>query len=509
MKTSDDLFQLIKSLSAPEKRYFKLQASLYAREKKYLMLFDAIDAQEHYDEDAIKERFRNERFVRQFNVVKKYLFDQILKSLRANNIEASVPARIGEIMQSVAILFDRGLRDQARKMYEKGAELARRHERFAMLLEISPWIEVLYPDCNETEDGIESMYGEIFANIDRVTNLARFELAERRMSIPLFSGHIRTQRDLDALDDAAAMVADLKPASVRARMSFALCMASYHFARAEYEQALEQMSVRSEIFESNPHLIDERPFEYIGCINNQLTLLRRLGRRDEFVAMFERLHCVGSALLERLHLYGPRSRASIFSTIAILHLLMLLDEKNLEAYPAVLQEVEKGLREHERNLRDHIKLRMFNNLTLAYVDLGDFGRALHYNNRVLASPEAPRGASTYYHARLIHLVLHFELGNVELLEYLIKSTYRYFRSRNIIHKFERIVLDFFRKLPRLHDRGDLDEAFAALYAALEPLQYDPLERDAFRSFGYLTWLRSKMRGGEGMGVPNAEASNQA
>lgn len=72
IRHSDDLFQLIRSLSKSEKRHFKLSVSPYGGEKKYLLLFDAIDAQKDYDETELRERFRDEKFIRQFNVAKRF-----------------------------------------------------------------------------------------------------------------------------------------------------------------------------------------------------------------------------------------------------------------------------------------------------------------------------------------------------------------------------------------------------------------------------------------------------
>jgi len=43
MKPSTELFDLIKSLSKSEKRFFKLSSSLQTGDKNYLKIFDAID----------------------------------------------------------------------------------------------------------------------------------------------------------------------------------------------------------------------------------------------------------------------------------------------------------------------------------------------------------------------------------------------------------------------------------------------------------------------------------
>ena len=54
-KNSDQLFQLIQSLSKGEKRHFKLFATRHkgGENAKFLKLFDMINAQKEYSEDKI------------------------------------------------------------------------------------------------------------------------------------------------------------------------------------------------------------------------------------------------------------------------------------------------------------------------------------------------------------------------------------------------------------------------------------------------------------------------
>ena len=59
-KNSDPVFQLIKSLTKAEKRYFKLFATRQksAEDAKFIKLFDLIDKQKDYDEGKILEKER-------------------------------------------------------------------------------------------------------------------------------------------------------------------------------------------------------------------------------------------------------------------------------------------------------------------------------------------------------------------------------------------------------------------------------------------------------------------
>lgn len=503
MRASDELFQLIKSLSPSEKRYFKLQASFYGSEKKYLLLFDAIDAQAQYDEDALREQFKGEKFIRQLNVAKRYLYEQILKSLRINHTDASARAQILELMRNVEILYEKGLKGQALKMYEKAERMATRYEKLPLLLDMSEWRAQLNPGCFNSEEEIDATFGTIFTTLERYRNMVHFMCAHEKTSIGVVSGHPRTEADRERLEHGAAMLAEEEPGSFRATLFRNWGYATYHFGRTEYRKALEFLTRQVELFEAHPGMIDEEPLIYISMLNNQLLLLRRLSDREELHVVLAKLRVVGRDLIDRARLMSPRVRANVFRTIYLNQLFVIMSENArgesaaLEHYLPLLREIEEGLATHGPYLRDDLILKFYSNLTLAYFDLKDYNRALHFNNMVLALPEAPRGLQTYYHARIIHLIIHFELGNNELLEYLIRSTYRYFRSRNIIYRLESVVLDFFRRLPRLSGREELRDAFIDLRQALVVLQDDPLESEGFRTFGYIPWLDRKIREMEG------------
>ena len=87
MKKTDDLFQLIKSLSKSEKGYFKKFSYLYTieGEKNYIKLFDAIEKQKEYDEKKLLKIFNEEEFIKQFPRVNSSIFMlkfQLIKYIR-------------------------------------------------------------------------------------------------------------------------------------------------------------------------------------------------------------------------------------------------------------------------------------------------------------------------------------------------------------------------------------------------------------------------------------------
>lgn len=492
MTPKDDLFRLIKSLTRSEKRYVKLFASLYGGQKKYLALFDAIDAQSTYDEGALRERFKNERFTAQLTAAKRYLYDQILRSLRACHEKTDARARIRRLIQNMEILYHKGLRDQARAMFDSALQLAIEREDFVSWIEAISWMESMQPTLVADDDGIKFVHDTFIDAFTRYRNLVDIGVAARQIALPLRGGQPRSLEDLEELDRAIDRIpaVDL---SVRASIARCTAMATYHFARNEYPQALTHIDRELALFENNPALIDADPRAYIWAINNKLVLLKRAGDFKTFDTVLEATKVRSQKLLVGRGLWTHRLRAEFFAVITLNRANYSLALQLTDKYPDLANEIRRELGEHQRYLRRHVQMKFHMDLTLMYFALGDYRAALEMNNRITSDIRPDQGWETFHQARLMSLVIHYELGNIELLENLIVSTCRFFRSRKIMHAFESIVLDFFRRLVRLKaGRENLLRLFIETRERLNPLQNDPLEANAFRYFQYIGWMDGKI-----------------
>ena len=128
------LFNLIKSLSGSEKRYFKLYATGNRADKnsKYLLLFDAIDLQETFDDEALKQEVYQGAPIRsrKYSELKAYLYDLILKALQGYDEKTSVDFKIKGMLQNVRVLYKRSFYDDCKDLLPKIKKLAYKHESF-------------------------------------------------------------------------------------------------------------------------------------------------------------------------------------------------------------------------------------------------------------------------------------------------------------------------------------------------------------------------------------------
>ncbi|HET7153503.1 MAG TPA: hypothetical protein VFJ29_07025, partial [Candidatus Kapabacteria bacterium] len=129
MKKSDGLFDLIHSLTPSEKRHFKLSSNLQKKEnKKYLLLFTALEKLPMYDEKRLRETLKGQSFLKELHVIKAYLFESILKSLRTQRGNDIPVLNIYQLIEDNQILSQRGLRELGEKKLEKAEKLAKKQE---------------------------------------------------------------------------------------------------------------------------------------------------------------------------------------------------------------------------------------------------------------------------------------------------------------------------------------------------------------------------------------------
>jgi hypothetical protein len=105
-------------------------------------------------------------------------------------------------------------------------------------------------------------------------------------------------------------------------------------------------------------------------------------------------------------------------------------------------------------------------------------------------------AAPYSLFRLLHLLVHYELGNLDYLGYEVRSVERQLRTRKWLFRSEQVLLHFFKKSAKGGRTGDL---LPALHAQLAELGQDAYEKQLLGSFPFAAWAAAK-----GQKVPFAQ-----
>jgi hypothetical protein len=136
-RSSDILFQLIKSLEKAEKRHFKLyiNRSSAKEDLKIVRLFDALDKQNEYDEKSLLKKLAGTE-KRQLYNLKTHLYKQIMASLRLLKSTDSLDLQLNEQFDYAHILYKKGLFSQSLKILDRAKEVARTHQKFYYLAQV-------------------------------------------------------------------------------------------------------------------------------------------------------------------------------------------------------------------------------------------------------------------------------------------------------------------------------------------------------------------------------------
>ncbi|MFN7015307.1 MAG: hypothetical protein ACK4ON_13660, partial [Bacteroidia bacterium] len=163
MKTSSAfLWQLIRSMTANEKLFFKRNFALngYGTKPLYLKLFDAIAAQKKYDEVAILKKFSPELTKKNIAFQKHYLQQQVSEALVQYANRKNANHDIYKQILLIRVYRKKGLLEEAHALWKKAVVKARTTESFAMLNLLKTEFEkmILFDSLHTSYDDLHTIF---------------------------------------------------------------------------------------------------------------------------------------------------------------------------------------------------------------------------------------------------------------------------------------------------------------------------------------------------------------
>ena len=95
-------------------------------------------------------------------------------------------------------------------------------------------------------------------------------------------------------------------------------------------------------------------------------------------------------------------------------------------------------------------------------------------------------------SKLIYLIVHFELDNDDLLQYIYKSTVRFINTQKNQYKFETVFLNNFKKIAISKKESKQKESYQTFKDELITVFKDKYEKNALEFFNFYAWLDSKI-----------------
>lgn len=275
-KSTDSLFQLIKSLEKSEKRNFKLYVKRNSAtvDLKIIHLFDALDKMSDYDEEVLLEKNKSIK-KQQLSNIKAHLYRQVLSSLRLLNNQ-DIYIQLHEQMDHARILYNKGLYLQSLRILDRMKENARAHNQLTFLLQVlffEKKIEALHI-TRSMEDRADRLTQEVNDVNNRLLMISQLSnLSLRLYSWYIRNGHARNEKDEIAVrqffeDHISFDINDVNGFYESLYLYQSYCW--YAFIRQDFLLYYRYAQKWVDLFEKEPYMVEIETAHYIKGMHNLL-----------------------------------------------------------------------------------------------------------------------------------------------------------------------------------------------------------------------------------------------
>ena len=415
---TNNLFELVQSMSASEKRYFKRH---YSSEKNLTTdLFDFINGMETYNEAAVKNHFDQTKLAKNLKVYKVQLTDLLLKSLVSYYAKKSVKSRLRQGLEEIDILLEKQLYSVALSKCKKIKDLALNKQELEYLIPIMDQeIKLLNFFKGDPEKDKQVQVNGILAVNEEIKNLyelkeLNYQLSDQNNKIGPEGLKINTR---EAAEKLLATRLQHNDASDSFHFQFyknssRAILYKMIFKDPEKEFYYKKRNV--DLFEEHSTLIENNGSTYFAALYNYLVCCRAQKKYAELDAGLIKIKKVvadhpalgRNALyihyLETKHLYESGNYSIIRSDIE----------------PVVLSHIKKYRQENE-----HLSVLCFIYFSLTNLILKDYHQVHFYLRRLF---DRSKGLNNNY-LRLfdtIELMSHLETEDYDVASLLISTLKR-------------------------------------------------------------------------------------
>jgi len=273
-RSTDALFQLVKSLEKAEKRNFKLfiKRKSAGEDLKIILLFDALDKMTSYDEAQLLKNKSIKK--QQLSNMKAQLYRQILSSLRSIKDEENIDMLLHEQMDYARILFNKGLYYQSLKVLDRMKEMSKENNQLTYLQQVlffEKKIEGLFitRSMQDRADQLANEADEVNSGLSIANKLSNLSL--RLYSWYITNGHARNTKDEKAIEAFLEnnLTDDAKNAKgFYERLYLYQSYCWYAFIRQDFLQYYRYTQKWVDLFTEQPKMINVETAHYIKGMHN-------------------------------------------------------------------------------------------------------------------------------------------------------------------------------------------------------------------------------------------------
>lgn len=494
---TDDLLQLVLSLTRAEKRHFRLfvRRNQSSEDILFLQLFDFLDRHKEYDEADILRKIPAIK-KSQLSNLKAHLYKQLLTSLRLLHKNNNEDIQIRELADYARVLYNKGLYRQSLEALDKAKERALEAKFSTLALEIVEFEKMIEGQyiTRSIEGRAEELTGQAL-HLNTVVNQTHLfsNLALQLYGLYLKVGYVRNKKDFYYVKEFfKARLPDIPYTKLEfwGKVYYCQSYVWYYHVSQEFALCYKYAQRWVDLFKSSPEMIKANPPLYLKALHNLLNALFNILHYPKFIQTLDELE----QFANEGYLEEDRNIEGLFVLYKYIHTIKkhYLEGTFTEGL-ALAPELVRLIDEDTYNWDNHRVMVFYYRIACLYFGSGDNASAIHYLNLIINQKNPDYREDIQGFARILNLIAHFELGNAQLVEYQVKSVYRFLLKMEDLHEVQKEIFRFIRRTPQMR-AAEMKTEFIRLRDKLIKLENEPLERRPFLYLDIISWLESKIEG---------------
>lgn len=516
-----NLEKLVSTLSSSEKTLFRKLSISDRTEKDYLLLFELLCEKEN--ESGIEEVYKEKYPKKSFDNTAAYLFKTLTNMLVQLRVDQDKWFHIHHCLMKAQLCFERSIPEMGLKELKKAQKLSDESQDHLMhysatRMELTQISETGFRGMTEQE--LVNIQMKAKHNLQTLRQVQEhyslYELLNYRFAL---QGTITEDRNSKKLNDL--ILSELSLTTRGSQHQFEskklhLLFQSFFFIRiGEYTPALNIFKELNKLIEMHPHLWTSPPYDYLSALEGILDSLRTIGYYHEMDYFLEKIKVL--ALNDYTEHFSSIAKQSLF----LYTLNMLLGKKQYKDAAVYLKSIKPILPSADQKINNetimskrskiamniphdgfisskkqiytnekHLELLFFSALTF-YLNK-DLQKANQYIGIGIAANKNNAKSMIYRVSRLLRIIIHLELDNMDYLQYEIRAHKRLFAKQGKAFGTEQMLFNMIAADPKRSSPAKMRQFEKKYKLRLENLKLDKHEQQILKHFNFCEWIQEKI-----------------
>ena len=483
--STDTLFLLVKSLTKREKANFTTQAFTGTKkgDSDYLRLFRFLQKMKFYDEEIVKEHFKEEdNFIRNYSKKKNELKNKILESL-VHGSKSREEDKLRKTISYLPILWEKGLNKELEKRLESAKKIAVKKEMTLILLELSKWEYLLLKNKTNLVDKMEAW---VIAQ-EKILNDFMLEKQLNLLKIK-FDRLVVKDRNLHRKDSKMVfekiiidpiLSIEGKQLSLNAKRDYHYLKSNFYKYNKRLHLAFDHAKNLIELFTSKPIQYEEK-IAYKNALCNFLVICDHAKKQKEFEQTIDRL--------SKIYINDTDDIIQ-FNTIHFIALRFYINTLNLKEAIKIIDKIKTRWEDLNNVINQKRIVAYCYNILIVYWFVGDLNNAVIWLEKLKLLSSTKEGKDLINTAKILQLPIYYDLKDSNF-DNKLESTRKTFPTKN--KNFKSRIRHYFSLLYKSVSNKERKKIIQEMYDELSSIKNSSQEIQILGLEELLMWCQAKI-----------------